>query len=103
MDKGAKSNVLRACKAVPGTQNWTSYTRNAGTGVSYWVQKEYNMHKKKLCSSDMAVYAAMFMIRDMVNAFLCNCAKNYSLLDDLTDTFKNAHEDMNGYCDRELV
>ena len=64
---------------------------------------EYNMHKKKLCSSEMMVYAAMCMVRDMVNACLCNDVKNYTLLDDLIDTFKNAHEELNGYCERELV
>ena len=75
MDKAAKSNVLRACRAVPGTQNWTSYTHNAGTDISDWAQTEYNIHKKKLCSSDMIAYAATCMVRDMVNACLCNGIK----------------------------
>ena len=43
------------------------------------------------------------MVRDMVNACLCNGIENYPLLDDLIDTFENAHEEMNGYCDMELV
>ena len=62
VDKGAKSNMLRARRAVLGTQNWTSYSHNAGTDVSDWTQKEYHMHKKKLCSSDMAAYESMCMI-----------------------------------------
>ena len=43
------------------------------------------------------------MVRDMVNACLCNDVENYTLLDDLIDTFENAHEEMSGYCERELV
>ena len=46
---------------------------------------------------------AKCMVRDMVNACLCNDVKNYTLLDDLIDTFENAHEELNGYCERELV
>ena len=61
------------------------------------------MHKKKLCSSDMRAYTAMCIVRDMVNSCLCNGVKNYSVLDDLIDTFENAHDGMNEYCDRELV
>ena len=61
------------------------------------------MHRKTLCSSDMTAITAMRLIRDMVNACLGNGVKNYSILDDLIDTFENAHKEMNGYCDRELV
>ena len=68
VDKGATSNVLRACRAVLGTQNCTSYTHNAGADVSDWAKGEYHMHKKKLCSSDMTAITVMYMVRDMVNA-----------------------------------
>ena len=61
------------------------------------------MHKKNLCLSDVMAYAAMCMVRDMVNASLCKGVNNYSFLDDLVDTFENAHEEMNGCCDRGLV
>ena len=61
------------------------------------------MHKKKLCSSEMTAYAAMCMVREIVNACLCKGFKDYSLLNDLIDTFENAHEELNGYCERELV
>ena len=74
-----------------------------GADISDWEKVEYHMHKKKLCSSDMTVITAMCMVRDMVNACLCNDVKNYSFLDDLIDIFENVHEDMNGYCGRELV
>ena len=103
VDKDKKSNVLRACRAVLGTQNWTSYTHNAGADVSDWAKDEYHMYKKSLCSSDMRAMTAMCMVRDMVNACLCNDVENYTLLDDLIDTFENAHEELNGYCERELV
>ena len=80
-----------------------SYTHNAGADFSEWAKNEYHMHKKKLCSSDMTAMTAMCMVRDMVNACLCNDGNNYSLLDDLIDTFENPHEKLNGYCERELV
>ena len=53
--------------------------------------------------SDMKAYTAMCMVRNMANACLCNSVKIYYLLNDLTDTFENTHEEMNEYCDRELV
>ena len=61
------------------------------------------MHRKKLCSFDMTAMTAMCMVRDMINACLCNGANNNYPLDDLIDTFENAHEEMNGCCERELV
>ena len=95
--------MLRACRAILGTQKLTSYNHNACTGVSDWAQSEYNMHKKKLCLSDMMVYAAMYMVKDMVNACLCKGVKNYSFLHDLLHTFEKSHKEMNECCDRELV
>ena len=86
------------------TQHWTSYMHNAGTEVSEWAKAEYNMHKKKLCSTAMTAYAAMCnMVRYMVSACVCKGNINYSPLGNLVDTFENAHKDMNGYRDRELV
>ena len=64
-DKSAKNNDLKVCRAILGTQNWTSHTHNAVTDVSEWAKVEYSMHKKKLCSSEMTAYAAMCMVRDM--------------------------------------
>ena len=61
------------------------------------------MHKKKLYSAYTTAYAAMCMVRDIVNAYLCKGIGNYSLLDNLIDTFENVRKEMNGYCDRELV
>ena len=68
MDKSAKTNALRACRAILWKQNWTSCTHNTGTEVSDWAKREHNMHKKKLCSADMMVYAAMCMVRGIFNA-----------------------------------
>ena len=61
------------------------------------------MYEKKLCSSGMAAMTTICMVRDIINACLCNGVNNYSLLDNIIDTFKNAHEEMNGYRKRELV
>ena len=61
------------------------------------------MHRKKLCMSDMTAITAMCMVRDMVNACLCNSVENYSLLDGLIDAFENAHEEMDGFCEREFA
>ena len=47
------------------------------------------MHRKKLCSSEMTAYAAMCMVGEMANACLCKGFKDYSLLNDLIDTFEN--------------
>ena len=103
MDKNGKTHALKECTAICRTQKWTSYMHNAGTEVLDGAKAEYNMHKKKLRSTDTTVYVSMCMMRDMGNACLCRGKRNYSLLDDLIDTFENAHKKMSGHCDRELV